>query len=333
MSKLAICPAYVRGCEPNEVADVLLKVTQSSNSTKLVVDEGLRIIERYKKSDPLDLVNSWINFIANEKLGCLHKVKLALDPDGLDDYDLTLNLVKEVSVDRRMLTNDFSDYSHLKLAISSLSVDLFDRSNAHAAFHWTPPFSYEALTRDILAAAHRMTKRFATHAVEDIHNDVLGDLLAIRDYNVADQMRSGSSASGKSAGEVDLSIRSNGNTIESIIEALRLASCGVDNSTVAAHMSKLINKYDSSGVARSFIVVYAESQNFHDLWANYKDYVANINSKADFDASRYPLSGFLDLSEDYGCHTNVRVGRGTHKRSPYGLEVIHVFINVLGVTK
>ncbi|HRG73921.1 MAG TPA: hypothetical protein PLX69_05120 [Leptospiraceae bacterium] len=186
-------------------------------------------------------------------------------------------------------------------------------------------YNSEKMLYDLVEKAQRMLERKRIKKIEDLINDEFTDFLRDKGYLATDQTRSG--ISGKNPGEIDIMIRNKNGTPLTIIEAFRLSSCGPDNKVVVSHIDKLVHNYDSAGLERNFVLVYAESKSFFDLWKNYIDYVTNLNANPNFKKENLLIS-FYDTMNQYSKVEGVRVGRGVHRRNDRELEVFHIFIDL-----
>jgi len=91
---------------------------------------------------------------------------------------------------------------------------------------------------------------------EDSRNGFIALLLSKDGHIVKDQTRWGRSASGKSAGEIDIKIEGRDGRTTGIIEAFSL-DC-LDKNVIDRHLNKIFN-YDAGGLSTNFILVYAEA--------------------------------------------------------------------------
>lgn len=329
MSKFTICPRFVSESNARDFADILFSFAQS-NEYRVLVDFDMEIVDRYRTGGDRDgFCATWISLLLNGSLECIRKVRIKSDAKLLANENLAVEIASEAVIDRKIIIDDPDDYIPLGAQIAAHSIKLIGRSSVRGALSSAPVrFDYENLTVDLLRKACRMTERKATKSIEDIHNDTISDFLRDKGYSVADQSRSGRSGSGKSSGELDVAIRAADGNIESVIEAFRLSSCGKDNEVVAEHLDKLVHKYDTAGLARNFVLVYAEAEDFDALWGSYISYLGELNSKAKFKGP-LKLSSIKDISSDYGCPANVRVALATHSRKPQSLEIVHIFVKMV----
>ncbi len=184
---------------------------------------------------------------------------------------------------------------------------------------------YDQILADLIDKLIRMAERKTTKKIEDLHNDELVHYLRDKKYQVSDQTRSGRSAKG--AGELDMMIRDIKGTPISIIEALRLSSCGKDNKSVGAHLHKLLYDYDPIGLERNFLILYAEAQDFEALWENYKNYIDEIMLNPLFEKGYYPQIG--GLKEQKSKAADLKIGLSKYARGGDMIEIYHLFVNMV----
>jgi hypothetical protein len=114
------------------------------------------------------------------------------------------------------------------------------------------------ILKTLITTAHHLQGIALTmKSDEDSRSGFIALLLSIHGIDVKDQSRWGSSASGKSAGEVDIKIETPDRETEAIIEAFNL-KC-LDRTVIDSHLIKIFG-YDTSGLAHNFIIVYSEVQ-------------------------------------------------------------------------
>jgi internalin A len=151
---------------------------------------------------------------------------------------------------------------------------------------------------------------------EDSRNGFIALLLSIQGIAVKDQTRWGSSASGKSAGEVDIKIESPDRETTAIIEAFILKSW--DHRVIDSHLTKIFG-YDVSGLAHNFIIVYSEAEDFLGLWKKYLDYIPGIDFQHKLQGKPVELAtGFAEI----------KLAMGKHLRQGTGTSLYHVFVNM-----
>ncbi len=185
-------------------------------------------------------------------------------------------------------------------------------------------FDPETLLIDLYKKSIRLAERKYTKKIENLHNDDLTDYLRDNGYNVSDQTRSGHSE--KEAGILDIMIRDNDGTPLSIIEALKLKSCGKNNKTIADHVYRLIKSYDTVGHSSAFCVVYAEAKSFSGLWKNYRKYLEDINDNLIYKKANCPLISFKETS--ISDKTDIKIGVSKHLREGEIVKLYHLFINM-----
>jgi internalin A len=189
-----------------------------------------------------------------------------------------------------------------------------------------PMYSLNKILNDLIEVISRILERKFQKKIEDIINDDLVDLLRTKGHIVADQTRSGLSANGKGAGELDIMIRRSNGIPITIIECFRLESCGPKNVVVAQHLVKLLSRYDTHELPQKFVVIFGEAERFDNLWINYSDYIKNLDTNSDY-GDKYPLSGFT-VRDDLHSFSNLKVGISRHENNGEIVEVVHLLLNM-----
>lgn len=189
-------------------------------------------------------------------------------------------------------------------------------------------YSLDKIMYDLIELSSRILERKFQKRVEDLINDDLVDLLRTKGHNVSDQTRTGTSGSGEQTGEVDIMIRRDNGIPVTIIESLRLDSCGSKNLTVAMHLDKLLSKYDTHGIKRNFMLVFGEAKRFDNLWTNYIQYIKEIDSKPNFNSDEFPLAGFA-IKTDLTDALNIKVAVSRHYHDGETREVVHIILNMI----
>jgi internalin A len=201
---------------------------------------------------------------------------------------------------------------------NNLELNLFKEENL---------ITLEKITSDLVEVSSRVLERKFVKRIEDQINDDIVDLLRTKGYNVSDQTRSGSSESGLQSGELDLMIRRENGIPLTIVESLRLKSCGSKNKIIAAHINKLFTKYDTHGLGRNFMLVFGESQNFQSLCKNYFQYVGELNSKIGFDEKKFPITR-VSLKPDLSESANIKIAISYHLHNSETRELVHIILNM-----
>jgi Leucine-rich repeat (LRR) protein len=185
----------------------------------------------------------------------------------------------------------------------------------------------EKITSDLVEALSRLLERKYVKRIEDQINDDIADLLRMKGYIVTDQTRSGASESGLQSGELDLMIRGENGIPITIVESLRLTSCGSKNKVIASHINKLFTKYDTHGLERNFILVFGEAQNFQNLCKNYFRYIEELNSKVGFEEKEFPVTT-VSLKPNFSDLANIKIAISYHLHNNETRELVHIIINM-----
>lgn len=164
-------------------------------------------------------------------------------------------------------------------------------------------YSEQGLNHYILRALTNLqAKHLLWNGEENDLNDALRDSLDLL-YSVNNQTRRGISQSGAGVGEIDLLIRREGLPF-AIIEALRLRF--LNREYLNTHINKALTNYDQAGCPHSFIVVYAQVNDFADFWNKLLEHVKNY---------QFPYPTEEALSECDVEQTEVRVAKLKFSRS------------------
>nr|WP_315022143.1 COR domain-containing protein [uncultured Aminipila sp.] len=140
------------------------------------------------------------------------------------------------------------------------------------------------LIQDVIdSCACMQTNKIYWISSEDSRNTHIRDMLRSKGYIIADQTLSGKSATGKSAGELDLQIMETPDRPWAIYEALNLISfSNSEKENWKKHLSKLLDNYNPMGLPLAFLVSYVgcTKDNFKEFWLKYYTYLSqNCESK------------------------------------------------------
>ena len=144
-------------------------------------------------------------------------------------------------------------------------------------------------------------------------------------YYIADQSRSGNSGSSDktkaTSGELDITIRdiSNNGNVKTIIETLKIESCGKKDTVIKMHIDKLLNRYDTGGNKENFIIILSYAKNFSKLWDAYKFYISDCVFKGDMD--------FVEL-DPISHKADLKTGYNTFRRHNQEIRLYHLFLNM-----
>lgn len=130
----------------------------------------------------------------------------------------------------------------------------------------------EKLYNDIIFCCDRVqADRTLKDAKENDINDRIRDLLDAKNYTAKDQTRQGISDGGKDAGNLDILIEINKQSI-ALVEALKLDS--VQEKYISDHIDKIFG-YDTKGYRINYLIAYVKSRDFLEFANRYTDFVAN----------------------------------------------------------
>jgi len=159
---------------------------------------------------------------------------------------------------------------------------------------------------------------------EDSINQWFCSLFNMREKNSPlhfwDQSQIGSSATGKSYGEVDGVIEDNNQGRRlALFEAFRLLNW--NTTVINDHMDKLAG-YDREGFDTIFVVVYAFDKDFITLLSKYKNHISNRNHKDFIKAGGYSLDTVNGEDSD-----TFWMGKEQRMRGNLTVSIYHIVIN------
>lgn len=235
-------------------------------------------------------------------------------------------LTREVEDVFGKIKNGYSDekcFTELKSKLMILKENLEEianrdskdgNSNVQAGI--SNEFTEEKLCYNVLKALLSIQKNpIYKGRKEDEINDGIRDCLNMM-YDVRDQTRQGESESGKSAGEVDLSIYKN-ELPYVIIEALRLTS--LDQENLDKHIDKALTKYDPMGCPYTFIFTYATGADFERFYRKFFVFVT------EYDFPYEPIGHLKTINHDYSesKHLSIKLNRNGSIQNVH-FYIIHV---------
>lgn len=151
---------------------------------------------------------------------------------------------------------------------------------------------------------------------EDDRNTFIASMMESAGFLLKDQTRKSTTATGKSAGEIDIFIQDINHLPISLIEALNLSY--VDKGYIATHINKIFI-YDANGLPNNYIIVYANVANFGSFYEKYRDYVKSHDFK-------YPL---VKLTEDSLVQfSELKKFTVVHERNNIEVNIHHIVINL-----
>jgi len=180
-----------------------------------------------------------------------------------------------------------------------------------------------SLTEALLVAIQQLQsleKAIGIGKKEDNRNTFIANVLNNKGFRALDQTFRGSSKSGLQAGEVDILVKNSENSDISIIEAMNLD--GLKTQSITEHILKLIQKYDRNGLPENYMVIYCDSDNFNDLWNDYKTTVSKINY-----GENHIIGSVEDISESVSA-LEIKMAKTIHQRHAAQQTIYHVFVNM-----
>jgi hypothetical protein len=159
---------------------------------------------------------------------------------------------------------------------------------------------------------------------EDRYNDLFLATLKLRfqiwAWSIHDQARKGTSPTGKSAGETDITIEA-GNITIALFEALILT--GKDKTETEKHVLKSFSY--AKNLDRYYMIIYFKGAvtAFDTTWVSYKQDVSASAFTADFAFNT--AKDFEDLSSKFDDVNHLKIAKSIHGK---GVEMYHIIINL-----
>lgn len=159
---------------------------------------------------------------------------------------------------------------------------------------------------------------------EDRYNDLLLAILRLRfqlwGWSIHDQARTGTSRTGKSAGETDLTIQSANITI-TLFEALILK--GKNKSETQKHILKTFDY--SKNLDRYYMIIYFKGKpdKFESTWNSYKKDASESSFKTNYKFNT--AKGYEDLSNKFEDVRHLKIAKSIHGKN---IEMFHVMIDL-----
>ena len=179
------------------------------------------------------------------------------------------------------------------------------------------------LLQDIFSACFAMQgNSLYWDASEDERNTFVRDMLRGKGYYIADQTRNGMSATGKSAGELDIEIRESADKPWAIFEALNLESFSPSAQKYwNQHFSKLTDNYNPAGLQILFLVSYMEcsKDKFKELWLKYDEHISRYSNE------NYALQKVLNHKEE---NFYLRSAECVYDRGGLPVTVYHICVRL-----
>lgn len=187
----------------------------------------------------------------------------------------------------------------------------------------TAELALDKLRADIITACMQLQgNRKFWDATEDELNTDVRDTLRSKGYIVYDQTFQGTGRGEKRAGELDLDIRKDARIPWTICEALKVKD---RTKTVwNAHLEKLLDNYNPSGLNYLFLVTYVDcdKDSFQDIWASFSEHIKWFNPGS---YERLPSSfNHIPLAA-HSSPNYIRAVRCTYDRAGSPTTVCHIF--------
>ena len=160
---------------------------------------------------------------------------------------------------------------------------------------------------------------------ENKRNRALRDALRFKGYCISDETRTGTGASGKSDGSLDLQIFYEPNRVMTNIEAMNLSSAMDSQLEIwDGHLEKLLGRYDPTGLPMLFLVSYVTCTRnaYSGICDVYKEHIGETSVK---DATIRPNT-VTDVLLDHEQYGNLRIYKCNYDRGGTPVTVYHYFV-------
>jgi hypothetical protein len=208
------------------------------------------------------------------------KMLLSNSGDASNNSETVFNTISQAITrhDKAIIAADNNHYAMLFDKIELGGINLLNLNSLRAHPIAVPIQKIIGFTKfedDLGWVLERIGRTCRKAYSEDDDNDHVRDLLDAKGYTLRDQTREGNSATGVSAGELDLAIFSCGG-LYTIIEAMKLAT--MKESYINEHYRKLTTNYNPLAVKRTYLITYYTGKNFQGWWGKYKEYITSLDA-------------------------------------------------------
>ncbi|MEK2485478.1 hypothetical protein AAAA28_20095 [Providencia stuartii] len=278
-----LCPGFISShiSDPVIFSNIFMNVLLNSDD-QIVLDSKGKLILEYSKAvenntDAFSLLKVWQSQLSSRKDG---KILLTHSDISQNVPELVFDLIQKAATtfDRDIVTSNNEAYRPFIEELKKQRISLFNLQNLspnNIKNVLNKKLSFSELSNDIAWALHRLARTNNNGNSEDEINDQLRNILLAMKYKVKDQSREGSSASGKSAGELDLLIEDNDGYLFSIIEAMKLNSLKV--SYINDHYIKLLTNYNPLQISKTVLITYYTGSKFNEWWESYLQHISNLD--------------------------------------------------------
>ncbi|MBZ9780797.1 hypothetical protein K9857_04420 [Pseudomonas sp. REP124] len=279
-----VCPKFLQDNIRNSTVYTDVFIGQLLHSDdQIVLDREEILVSAYLnavKEDPEAFQNFmiWKKLLDSRPQG---KMLLSNSGEASTSVEVVYNTISQAITrhDKVIIAADNNHYAALFSLIEKGGINLLNLNSFQARPIAIPNkklIGFSKFENDLDWVLERIGRTCRKSYSEDDDNDHVRDLLDAKGYSIKDQTREGRSATGLSAGELDLAVMNCG-SLYTIIEAMKLST--MRESYIDEHYRKLITNYNPLSVKRTYLVTYYTGKNFHDWWRKYKDYITTMDIK------------------------------------------------------
>ena len=210
-------------------------------------------------------------------------------------------------------------YRSKKLRRRILIQDILNQSGR------TAEVELDKLRSDIITACMQLqgNSKF-WDATEDEWNTGVRDFLRAKGYLAFDQSFQGISGGEKKAGELDIDIRKDPDIPWTVYEALKIKDKA--ETQWNAHLSKLLDNYNPSGLNYLFLVTYVacDKDTFPAIWNHFREHIRWFDP-GEKKYERLPGTFSEIPLNEYGSPNYIRAAKITYDRAGSPTTVCHIF--------
>lgn len=277
-----VCPRFVADNikNPSIYTDIFIGQLLQSND-QIVLDREESLVTAYLNAVKAD-AEAFQNFTVWKKLLDSQpqgKVLLSNSGNSQNSSEAVFNTISQAITrhDKAIIAADNNHYASLFTKIETSGINLLSLCSLQSRPITVPLqkiIGHTKFESDLGWILERIGRTCRKKYSEDDDNDHVRDLLDAKGYTLRDQTREGNSATGISAGELDLAIMNCGN-LYTIIEAMKLAT--MKESYIDEHYRKLITNYNPLSVKRTYLITYYTGKNFYGWWDKYRKYIDTLD--------------------------------------------------------
>lgn len=141
----------------------------------------------------------------------------------------------------------------------------------------------------------------------------------LRNWRCTDESKWGKSETGKSLGELDITIEDETGSKKSIIECFQLNK-GMNRKSIETHFQKIFT-YDAGGLQNNYLITFSEYEHLDKLWNSYLDQVKSV----DFP---FKTLGYHQIPNQEIGSAGIKIIKQIYIRSGCELNLYHIMVDL-----